>query len=968
MQVKSVFEYRAAGSRAIITISKISVAALVLAAAVLLQVAAFNDTASAASADAAKAKKKKAAKVKVPQNCGQAVTAVNNALTARAVPRYKLKKATTSKAKKAAKKSVKKADKKVNSARASLKSLCQGVGTTSALDAECSITFTKLDSLINLQYERKMQLRKVKGNSKKAKKRKKVLRKRLKNVGNQIKAQNTTFAKACDKNGNGATGGNGGNGGTGNGGSGSNGADTNAPGAVTITGPSNTNDSTPTFLITPPAGEAGGHIECKIDDGGFVTVSSIWTTPTLSDGTHTITCRYVDGAGNAGDPTTVTVTVDSTAPTSGPTITVPGSSNGSNNGETPTVNVTPPAGESGGYSECKISGAGYNGPFVNFAAVDASWVLPVLPEGTYTITCRYIDGAGNVGPNTTYTLTIDRTAPGAPTLSGPTSPTKDNTPTFTVVRSEPGGSLGCAVDGLQAWNITSPLTTEALEDGTHLIQCAQQDEAGNLSPIAQLTLVIDTTPPGGLTISGPSSATSDTTPSFNLSGALQGDTYECKTDNGAFVATGATYTTTVLMDGTHSVTCHRVDAAGNVGPNSSANVTINSAAPGSVTITGPSNTSDNTPTFTLTTSATGGSIQCKIDNGSFATVTSPWTLATLADGSHNVTCHYVSGTGVNGPDSTYTVVIDTTAPSAVTVTGPSGLINDNTPSYTLTGGNGGSYQCKVDGGAFAPVASPFTTSVLSEGAHTVICRAIDTAGNTTADVSKSITVDTTVPTITINDGAPRWDGKHDFTFSSNEAGTTFQCKVDSGSYAAANSPYTTAVLSNGSHTFTCIGTDAAGNATAPVVKAFGVFKDPVTVSKTGGFQWGALCTGNASLNSMLGCPDDTLTIDIPANPNGLTGSYIVDLEGQINGLASTVGFGSTYTMNIIVDGNAVASDSATVWFDLFGIFRTNLGAEKNNLTLSATTGHTIQLSLKSSSALSVFPSVSSSSLSASIHH
>ncbi|MBI2691234.1 MAG: hypothetical protein HYX29_04725 [Solirubrobacterales bacterium] len=959
-----VFKYRAAGSRTILTISKISIAALVLAAAALLQIAAFSDTASAASAEAAKAKKK-TAMVKAPQNCGQAVTAVNAALAARAVPRYRLKTATTSKARKAAKKSVKKADKKVNSARASLKTLCQGVGTTSALSAECSITFSKLDSLINLQYERKMQLRKVKGNSKKAKNRKKVLRKRLKNLGNQIKAGNATFTKACDKNGNG---GNGGNGGSGNGGNGSNGADTTAPGVVTITGPSTTNDNTPTFLITPPAGETDGRIECKIDDGAYVTVTSTWTTPTLSDGSHTITCRYVDGAGNAGDPTTVTVTVDSTAPTSGPTITVPGSNNGSSNGETPTVDVTPPAGESGGFTECKISGGGYNGPFVNFTTVDANWVLPVLPEGTYTITCRYVDGAGNVGPETTYTLTIDRTSPGAPALSGPASPSKDNTPTFTVTRSEPGGSLGCAVDGLQAWNISSPLTTEALGDGTHLIQCRQQDDAGNLSPVAEFTLVVDTTPPGAVTISGPSSATSDTTPSFNLSGALQGDTYECKTDSGTFAATGSTYTTAALTDGVHSVTCRRVDTAGNVGPNSSANVTINSAAPGTVTITGPSNTNDNTPTFTLITSATGGYIECKVDNGSFTTVTSPWTLAALADGSHTITCRYVSATGVKGPDNAYSVVIDTTAPSAVTVTGPSGLINDNTPTYTLGGGSGGNLQCKVDGGAWVTVVGPFTTAVLSEGAHTVTCRAIDTAGNATAEVTKSITVDTTVPTITITDGAPRWDGKHDFTFSSNEAGTTFQCKVDAGSYASVTSPYTTAVLSNGSHTFTCIGTDAAGNATAPVVKPFGVFKDPVTMSKTGGFQWGILCTGNASLNSLLGCPDTTLTIDIPANPNGLTGNYTVDLAAQINGLASTVGFGSTYTMSIIVDGSPVASDSATVLFDLFGIFRTNLDATKTNLTLSAAAGHTIQLSLKSSSVLSVLPTVSSSNLTASIRH
>ncbi len=969
-----VSENRAAGSRTILTISKILIAALVLAAAVLLQVAAFSGSANAAA-------KKKA---KAPQNCAEAVAAVNVALRDRAVPRYRLKTAKGSKAKKTWKKKVKSADKKVNASRAALKVQCFGSGTTSALDAECSITFTQLDKLIGLEYDRKMQLRKVKGNSKKAKAKKKVLRKRLKLLGAQIKTQNTTFAKACSKSsGNTGTGntGTGGNGnGSGNGGSGSTGStgstgntgptiDTTAPSAVTITGPSSTNDNTPTFLITPPSGETGGHIECKIDDGSYVTVPSTWTTPTLADGTHTITCRYVDEAGNEGDPTTVTVTIDATAPTSGPTITVPGSGpGGQNNSDTPTVVVTPPAGETGGHTECKISGNGYNGAFVNFAPVDENWVLPVLPEGTYTITCHYVDGAGNIGPNTTYTLTIDRTAPGAPTVTGPGNPTSDNTPTVTITTTEPGGTIKCSLDGATPVAVTSPVNVPTLTDGSHTISCTQTDAAGNTSQAGQTTVVVDTTAPGTVTISGPNGATSDTTPSFNLSGAAAGDKYECSTDGGAFAATGAVYTTAVLADGSHTVTCHLVDAAGNVGGNTSASVSIAAAAPGSVTITGPSVTSDNTPTITVTSSATGGSIQCKIDSGSFQTVTSPWTLATLADGSHTVTCHYVSATNVNGPDSTYTVVIDTTAPSAVTISGPSGLTNDNTPTYTLGGGTGGTIQCKVDGGSYAAAASPYTTAALSEGAHTITCRAVDAAGNTTAETTKSITVDTTAPTVSIADGTPRWDGKHDFTFTSNEAGTVFQCKVDAGSYATVTSPYTTAVLSNGSHTFTCIGTDAAGNATSPVVKSFGVFKDPVTVSKSGGFQWGILCTGNATLNSLLGCPDSSLTIDIPASPNGISGNYVVDLTGAINGLSSTVGIGSTYTLNILVDGASVASDSEFVPFDILGLFKANLAASKTNLTLSAASGHTIQLSLKSSSVLSVLPTVSSSSLSASIHH
>ena len=961
-EVNSVLGLRATGNRTPLSTFKFAIAALLTAFAVLAVASAYiAPAAGAATADVAKAKKKKAKKkIAAPQNCIQAVSGVNAALRARAVPRYRYKTAKTAKLKRKYKKQVKKADRRVNAARAALKVQCKGTGTTSALDAQCAVSITKLDTLINLEYDRKYKLKKVKGNSKKAKAKRRVLKKRLKSLGNQIASQTATFAKSC------GTPDNSGNNGGNNGGGGN--TDTTAPGKVTITGPGTTDDSTPTFVITPPAGETGGHIECKIDDGSYQTVGEVFTTPVLADGVHTVICRYVDAAGNAGESTSVDVIVDTTAPTGGPTIEVPGSGpGGENNAENPEVVVTPPAGETGGHTDCKISGSGYNGAFVDFTTVTSPWTLPTLSEGTYTITCHYVDEAGNIGPDTSYELVIDRTAPGAPTVSGPTGPTSDNTPELTVTGAEPGGTIKCSIDGADPVVVSSPFTTPELADGTHIIICTQTDAAGNTSAGGQTTVVVDTTPPGSVAISGPSSATSDTTPSFNLSGAGAGDNYECKTDGGAFTTTGAVYTTATLADGTHTVTCHLVDQAGNAGPDTSANVTIDTAAPGSVTITGPATTNDTTPTITITSSATGGHIECKIDGGSFQTVTSPWTLPTLSEGSHTIVCHYVSGSGVNGPDSTYTVVIDTTAPAAVTLTGPSGLINDNTPTYTIGGGTGGTLQCKIDGGSFIAVTSPYTTPALTDGAHTITCRSIDAAGNETAPVAQSVTIDTSVPTLNIADGTPRWDGKHDFSFTTSEAATV-QCKVDGGSYATVTSPFTTAELATGSHTLTCIATDAAGNATAPVVKAFGVFKDPTVVQKTGGFQWGLACTGNSTLNSWLGCPDNGLSLTIPANPNGLTGNYLVDLTGEIKSLCNLAGLGSTYTMHIIVDGASVASDSKFAGIDLLCLNRKNLSASKTSLSLSAGTAHTIQLSLKSSAFLSILPSASSSKLTASIHH
>jgi hypothetical protein len=73
--------------------------------------------------------------------------------------------------------------------------------------------------------------------------------------------------------------------------------------------------------------------------------------------------------------------------------------------------------------------------------------------------------------------------------------------------------------------------------------------------------------------------------------------------------------------------------------------------------------------------------------------------------------------------------------------------------------------------------------------------------------------DTDPPETTITKGAPsKLDKtKVKFKFNSDDAGATFECKVDSKPFKACTSPKTIKHLDDGKHKFKVIATDAAGN-------------------------------------------------------------------------------------------------------------------------------------------------------------
>ena len=94
-------------------------------------------------------------------------------------------------------------------------------------------------------------------------------------------------------------------------------------------------------------------------------------------------------------------------------------------------------------------------------------------------------------------------------------------------------------------------------------------------------------------------------------------------------------------------------------------------------------------------------------------------------------------------------------------------------------------------------------------------------------------LETTPPDTTITSGpaAPTNDPTPTFSFSSSESGSSFECKVDSGAYAACSSPRTVAHLADGSHTFYVRAMDAVGNVDpTPATRSFTVRTAEVRVS------------------------------------------------------------------------------------------------------------------------------------------
>lgn len=74
------------------------------------------------------------------------------------------------------------------------------------------------------------------------------------------------------------------------------------------------------------------------------------------------------------------------------------------------------------------------------------------------------------------------------------------------------------------------------------------------------------------------------------------------------------------------------------------------------------------------------------------------------------------------------VALATAAPATTITSGPSGDSTNDSPTFTFTADGATSFQCSLDGKAFATCSSPYALRSLAVGRHSFTVRSVDAAG------------------------------------------------------------------------------------------------------------------------------------------------------------------------------------------------------------------------------------------------
>jgi hypothetical protein len=153
-------------------------------------------------------------------------------------------------------------------------------------------------------------------------------------------------------------------------------------------------------------------------------------------------------------------------------------------------------------------------------------------------------------------------------------------------------------------------------------------------------------------------------------------------------------------------------------------------------------------------------------------------------------------------------------PNTTLSSGPTGLVNSRTATFTYSSDVGTGYQCKLDDDDWLTCpADQNQYAGLSDGRHTFSVRAVLHDQPDPNPPNRTWTVDATPPhtTITAGPSGAVQGASGTFFYASSEGGTRFDCDLDFQGWIPCNGGHATFSYSQSGHSLAVRAIDAAGN-------------------------------------------------------------------------------------------------------------------------------------------------------------
>ncbi len=596
---------------------------------------------------------------------------------------------------------------------------------------------------------------------------------------------------------------------------------------------------------------------CSLDQSAFEKCQSPISFAALSNGAHNFQVFATTPKGVDGAKASYSWTVDNVRPV----VTITNAALLPTLTNNPSISFEFVSSKAGSSFRCSLDGA------VLFSC-DSPMSYNVVSEGLHKFSVSAIDSLGNVsGSAAEFQWSLDLTAPVASFVS--VLPAEEysssNSKSFAFAASETS-DFECSLDQGAYVACGSPVNLGSLTEGQHLFSIRATDLAGNKGAAISYSWTTDYTAPE-VTLSNVIPA-AGLTNSPNVSAEFSSSepgVLVCKFNSSAAAECASPFRMSELSEGLNELVVYAIDRAGQRSASVKVSWMIDLSAPmisfGEILPSSASNI--NSRDLSLNVNANESLNLIASLNGSAVNISNnAIQLSALAEGSYVLEVSGVDLAGNNSNVISHSFNVDLSAP-VLSILSEGGLQStQDYRQFNFSANEAASFECSLDEAGFMPCQNLIAYSGLSDGNHTFILRAKDTAGNVAAE-SYSWSQDATAPntsqthvisgtSIAIN-------------LSSSELNTSFLCSLDGVPISPCSSTITYSELAIGNHIFLARAVDSFGNIDQVGTSFNFEIAAPIRTIITGGNPPGGL----TNINSMT----ISFTADQPAQ------SFICSLDG-----------------------------------------------------------------------------------------